>query len=155
MLRTCRKAVGLNIIDAAVLLGVAERTLRDYEAKGVAPPDIMDRMATIFRKPILRYLYCGSCVIGQKIHPEVAEKHLADALMRMNNSVQGIDQDCKTMGQILDDGVITEEEKDPATKSMTRLKTTRDRITEFIVNYETCYPNEEKHNTRRQAECRV
>lgn len=142
MLRSCRKEVFPNILDAAEQLGVAERTLRDYEAKGTAPPDIIDVMATIYHKPILRYLYCGSCAIGRKIHPEVSEKHLAEALMRMKNSIHGIDQECKTMSQILDDGVIEADEKEPAANSMARLRTTRDRITEFIVNFETKFPNE-------------
>ncbi len=142
MLKECRIEAGYTAPDAADELGVAERTLRDYEAKGTAPPDIIDRMAAIYRKPILRYLYCGSCVIGKKIHPEVSEKHLAEALMRMKNSIHGIDQHRKTMSQILDDGIIDEKEKEPATNSMDRLKITRDRITEFIVNFETRYPNE-------------
>jgi hypothetical protein len=131
-----------NIADAAEKLNVAERTLRDYEAKGTAPPDIMDRMATLFRKPILRYLYCGYCVIGQKIHPEVAEKHLTDALMRLNNSVVGIDVDCKDMALILDDGIIAEDEKSRTIEIMSRLKTAKQRIAEFVVNIETRFPNE-------------
>lgn len=66
MLKSARKVVGMRQDDAACRLFIGERTLKNYEKRGQAPPDVVQRMTEVYGQDLTQR-YCSEvCPIGRK-----------------------------------------------------------------------------------------
>lgn len=134
MLRECRKAVFPDILDAAEALGVAERTLRGYEAQDYAPADVIERMAELYNAPELRFWYLSKHPVGQKIMPQVQAKSITAAALGINNSALNLSKDFLELAVIADDDKISEDEVQPTLQIRERLHQAWQRIAEAILS---------------------
>ena len=99
---------------AAELLGISPFSLRDYEvgATKFVPVDKVLIMADLYNAPELKRYYCANeCPLGaycSEIQPMPAER----TYIRLKNAIADIDQAMESLSEIMDDGIITEDEID-------------------------------------------
>lgn len=148
MLRECRKSAKVDIDTALSNLGVAERTLRGYEADDDAPHDIVNRAAELYNAPLLRHWKCSKCPLGH-IHPAVKEEDLYADLLRITRTATRAKEDCFALADILEDGKITPDEVGPAEEIKSRFQKLIKLGTQLLANFDMTM---EKHSPRRQTE---
>lgn len=85
MLRKARNATKLSREEAAHRIYVGTRTLADYElGRTIAPPDVVMRMAEVYREPTLPADYCSKvCPIGQVLAHTVNKTEFATTVVRI------------------------------------------------------------------------
>ncbi len=72
MYKEARKMAGFSTEEAALRTNVAVRTLMKYESGDIKPsPDIVLKMAKMYKQPWLTQHYCKQCEIGQAYSYEV------------------------------------------------------------------------------------
>jgi len=104
---------------AAELLGVSVSTLSDYELglTKVVPPDMVLKMADLYNAPELVNIYCRCmCPLGSDI-PEISLDDLDSISVKALASFRKISETKDDLLDIVEDGVITEDER-PKLKSI-------------------------------------
>jgi len=103
----------------AELLGVSVSTLSDYELglTKVVPPDMVLKMADLYNAPELVNIYCRCmCPLGSDI-PEISLDDLDRISVKALASFRKISETKDDLLDIVEDGVITEDER-PKLKSI-------------------------------------
>lgn len=114
MLRDARKSVGLSREAAAAELYIGTRTLGAYEAgETQAPPDVVTRMAELYRRPDLLDWYCSErCPIGQKVaHRYGQRRELATAVLGLLKELSHLEALKDRLITVAADGEIDETER--------------------------------------------
>lgn len=85
MLRKARNAAKLSREEAAHRIYIGTRTLADYESgRTIAPPEVVMKMAEVYREPALPADYCAKvCPIGQILAHCVRRSEFAVTVMRV------------------------------------------------------------------------
>lgn len=113
MLKTAREQAGLSQEEAAWKLHIGRRTLSDYEnQKTLVPPDVLDAMAYLYKKPSLRNMYCTEyCPLG-RLHDRIEDTEFSTAVLALINEHNHLGDLLKELIAIAADGKITEDELD-------------------------------------------
>lgn len=104
---------------ASELLGVSVSTLSDYELglTKVVPPDMVLKMADLYNAPELVNIYCRCmCPLGSDM-PEISLDDLDRISVKALASFRKISETRDDLLDIVEDGVITEDER-PKLKSI-------------------------------------
>lgn len=94
------------------LPGVTEDSLKKYELDINRPPNIVVAlMADAYNEPELRAWYCSNeCPLGRDCR-EIPEMPAERALIRLQNSVYEMQEVTRQVGKLMEDGKLSEEEK--------------------------------------------
>lgn len=114
MLRAARNAAGLSREEAAHRLYVGSRTLADYElGRTVAPPDVVMRMAEVYRQPELTADYCAKiCPIGQVLAHSLDRSEFAISVLRLLKEFDDVKKLLNDLTRIAADGQVNAHEMD-------------------------------------------
>jgi len=114
MLRKARNATGLSREEAAHRIYIGTRTLADYElGRTIAPPDVVIRMAEVYREPALPADYCSIvCPIGQVIAHSIDRSEFAITVLRVLKEFADVEKLRDNLIQIASDGKINPHEVD-------------------------------------------
>ena len=94
------------------LPGVTEDSLKKYELDITRPPNIVVAlMADSYNAPELRMWYCANeCPLGKQCR-DMPEMPAERALIRMNNALYGIQARVRQLSQMMDNGILDDDEK--------------------------------------------
>lgn len=98
---------------ASEQLGVSVSTLSDYELglTKVVPPDMIIKMADLYKAPELKNLYCREmCPLGCDM-PKVELEDLDRITVKALATFRNIEEQKEKLLDIASDGIISEEEK--------------------------------------------
>lgn len=111
--QTTREELKLTREKASEMIGYIspERIEKIENAKVNVQPDDVMALAQCYRAPKLCNYYCSNeCPIGQKYVPEIHPKDLAQIAIETLNSLNKINRDKDRLLEIIEDGVVTEDE---------------------------------------------
>lgn len=113
MFRAARNAAGLSREEAAHRLYIGTRTLSDYETcRTIAPPDVVMRMAEVYKAPELTAEYCSKvCPIGQVFAYTLERSELAVTVLRVLKEFADVEKLKEQLIQIASDGKVCEKEE--------------------------------------------
>ena len=122
---------------AELLPGVTEDSLKKYELDITRPPNIVVAlMVDAYGEPELRSWYCSNeCPLGKDCR-EIPEMPAERALIRLQNSVCDMEQTVKQISHIMDDGKLSEEERESVTELRSKLLELRRRTDENLAMLE-------------------
>ena len=122
---------------AELLPGVTEDSLKKYELDITRPPNIVVAlMADAYGEPELRSWYCSNeCPLGRDCR-EIPEMPAERALIRLQNSVHDMEQTVRQISRIMEDGRLTEEEREDVTELRSKLLELRRRTDENLAALE-------------------
>lgn len=109
---------------AAELLGISQSTLADYELgiTKIIPADSIMRMADLYNAPELRNYYCRNCCpLGGEV-PKVEMEDLDRISIRALSTFRKIGETKELLLDIIEDGVISEDEKGDLNKVLENLE---------------------------------
>ena len=114
MLKAARNAAGLSREEAAHHLYIGTRTLADYESgRTVAPPDVVMRMAEVYRQPELTADYCAKvCPIGQVLAHSLDRSEFAISVLRLLKEFDDVKKLLNDLTRIAADGQVNAHEMD-------------------------------------------
>jgi hypothetical protein len=119
------------------LPGVTEDSLKKYELDITRAPNIVVAlMADAYNEPELRYWYCANeCPLGKdcRVIPEMPPER---ALLRLKNAITEIDDAMHTLAQIMDDGMVDENEKPLIPRLREQFLEARRRVDENLATLE-------------------
>lgn len=94
------------------LPGVTEDCLKKYELDLSNPPNtVIALMADAYAQPELKKWYCvNKCPLGGDCR-EIGDMPPERALLRLQNAVKDIDKAMEALSQIMEDGIISDNEK--------------------------------------------
>lgn len=121
--------------SAAEELGcISEDCLKKYELGITKPPnDAVAIMADTYNAPELVLWYCANeCPLGKHCR-EVPEMPPERTFVRLTNTLDRLDSSMKELAEILDDGVITEDETKAALRLWNEFLEARRRIDETLA----------------------
>ena len=120
MLRTARNKAGITREEAAHRIYVGTRTLADYElGRTIAPPDVVMRMAEVYREPTLPADYCSKvCPIGQVLAHCVERSEFAVTVMRVLKEFNDVEMLRDNLIKIASDGRVNPHEEAEFTSIM-------------------------------------
>lgn len=112
MFKEARKQAGLSIEAAAFRLHIGSRTLINYEnCHTLVPPEIVLKMAEIYREPTLTARYCAeNCPIGQAYSQPVEIKNLAESVLALIKEYNDVREIRDSLIELAADGIISEDE---------------------------------------------
>lgn len=112
MLRNARNQAGISREEASYRLHIGCRTLADYEAgRTVAPPDVVLRMAEVYKDPTLPADYCANlCPIGQMFAYNFAKQNLAVAVLSLLKEMADVERLKQNLIVIAADGRLAQDE---------------------------------------------
>ncbi len=112
MLRAARNTAGISREEAAHRLYIGTRTLADYEScRTVAPPDVVMRMAEVYREPALPADYCSTvCPIGQVLAHSINRSEFAVTVLRVLKEFADVERLRDNLIHIASDGKINPHE---------------------------------------------
>ncbi len=113
MLRTARNKAGITREEAAHRIFVGTRTLADYElGRTIAPPDVVMKMAEVYREPTLPADYCSKvCPIGQVLAHCVERSEFAVTVMRVLKEFNDVERLRDNLIKIASDGRVNPHEE--------------------------------------------
>ncbi len=113
MFKEARNAAGLSREVAAQKLYIGSRTLADYESgRTIAPPDVVMRMAEVYKAPELTADYCSKvCPIGQVLAHSVERSELAVTVLRVLKEFADVEQLKDRLIHIAADGKLCRQEQ--------------------------------------------
>jgi len=114
MLKAARNAAKLSREEAAHRLYIGSRTLADYESgRTVAPPDVVMRMAEVYRQPELTADYCAKvCPIGQVLAHALDRSEFAVTVLRVLKEFADVERLRDNLVNIAADGKLHDHEVD-------------------------------------------
>lgn len=114
MLKKARNAAKLSREEAAHRLYIGSRTLADYElGKTIAPPDVVMRMAEVYREPALTADYCSKiCPIGQVLAHSLDRSEFAVTVLRVLKEFADVERLRDNLVNIAADGKLHDHEVD-------------------------------------------
>ena len=120
MLRTARNKAGITREEAAHRIYIGTRTLADYESgRTIAPPDVVMRMAEVYREPTLPADYCSKvCPIGQVLAHCVERSEFAVTVMRVLKEFNDVEMLRDNLIKIASDGRVNPHEEAEFTSIM-------------------------------------
>ena len=112
MLRAARNTAGISREEAAHRLYIGTRTLADYEScRTVAPPDVVMRMAEVYREPALPADYCSTvCPIGQVLAHSINRSEFAVTVLRVLKEFADVERLRESLITIAADGELHQHE---------------------------------------------
>ena len=116
------------------LPGVTEDSLKKYELDITRPPNVVVAlMADAYNEPELRAWYCANeCPLGKDCR-EIPEMPPERILIRLQNAKSGVNAVAATLSDILDDGVIDENEAKQIPQLRDELLEVRRRMDEALA----------------------
>lgn len=129
------------------LPGVTEDSLKKYELDITRPPNVVVAlMADAYNEPELRAWYCSKeCPLGKDCR-EIPQMPPERVLIRLQNAKTGVDSVAATLSDILDDGVIDENEAKQLPELRDGLLEVRRRMDEALALLERAQKGELKES---------
>jgi transcriptional regulator with XRE-family HTH domain len=111
--KICRESAGLTQEAAADTLGVATRTLSDYENDHAnVPDDIVDRMVDAYRAPILAWWHLKKHnPLGRRLPDFILPQTTSDMVLTVVLADDELSDITLRLKDIMADGVVTDSEK--------------------------------------------
>ena len=130
----------IKSIDALKKIAMADKVLMFGSNRPVSyrPPNIVVAlMADAYNQPELRQWYCANeCPLGKDRISESDTMPPERALIRLKKGMKEIDKAMQELANIMDDGVISEEEMELLPNIMEQFMEARKRIDENIMAIE-------------------
>lgn len=133
--KLCRISAGLTQEQAAELLGVAPRTLSDYEnGRTRVPDDIVDGMSRNYNAPLLAWDHLKRTSVLGKYLPEVVmpQTH-GDLIAQLSMAEWRLKQVVEDIQRIMENGQIEESEKPDFKKAMEYVRQINSKLLSVIV----------------------
>ena len=133
--KLCRISAGLTQEQAAELLGVAPRTLSDYEnGRTKVPDDIVDGMSRSYNAPLLAWDHLKRTSVLGKYLPEVVmpQTH-GDMIAQLSMAEWRLKQVVEDIQRIMENGQIEEIEKPEFKKAMEYVRQINSKLLSVIV----------------------
>lgn len=107
------------------LPGVTEDCLKKYELDIIRPPNtVVELMAEVYNEPELRKWYCvNECPLGKDCR-EIPQMPAERALIRLQNSVFGMEQLTRQLSLLMESGTLDSDE-------IAAISSLRDKLLEF------------------------
>lgn len=123
MLRKARDATGITREEAAHRLYIGTRTLADYElGRTIAPPDVVMKMAEVYREPQLPADYCARvCPIGQVLAHCLNRSEFATTVLRVMKEFADVKGLMGDLVRIASDGRVNPHEVEDFTAILKEL----------------------------------
>ena len=122
---------------AAEELGISSSTLEKYE-RGIIknmPPEAVVQMSNLYNAPELRNYYCSpGCLIGQIDRPALLNRSIEGVALSLTNHQDTLDEICKDLADILDDGVVDARETDRLSSMLPQLEKIAQLVDEMRVH---------------------
>ena len=114
MLRKARNRAKLTREEAAHRIYIGTRTLADYElGRTIAPPDVVMKMAEVYREPTLPADYCATvCPIGQVLAHSINRSEFAITVLRLLKEFADVERLKEKLVSIAADGELQQHELD-------------------------------------------
>lgn len=113
--QAARKTAGITQERAAEMLAVSVESIRAYETGVRTPPnDVVSLMVIAYNSPVLAYQHLrASADMARRILPEVKERDLPQATMRLINRIYKFADDHRDreLMRITEDGIIDRDER--------------------------------------------
>lgn len=116
------------------LPGVTEDCLKKYELDIIRPPNtVVALMAEVYNEPELRKWYCANaCPLGKDCR-EIPQMPAERALIRLQNSVYGMEQLTRQLSLLMEDGTLDSEELESVSSLRNKLLEFRRRADENLA----------------------
>ena len=123
---------------ANYLPGVTEDSLKKYELDINRPPNIVVAlMADAYNQPELRSWYCANeCPLGKDRVEELDGSPIEAASIRLHNAADQMDEVISDIFEVVDDGIITDDEWPRLQKDKRKLQRLRKTIEETLIAIE-------------------
>lgn len=133
--KTCRTSTTLTQEQASELLGVAPRTLSDYEnGHSRVPDDIVAQMADIYNSPLLAWWHMKHhSVLGRYLPEVMPPKSNTDVAFQLILAQDDLSPTVNLIKDIMRDGEVTLDEVDDYEKAVECLKIIHGKLLSVIV----------------------
>lgn len=133
--KTCRESAGIRQEESAELLNVSIRSLSDYEnGKSRVPDDIVDRMAEIYKSPLLAWWHLKENSVLGKYLPDVAiPKTEVDMVFQSILAKDKLSPIIDGLKEIMSDGVIDEMEEGDLNEHIEDMRDVNNKLTSIII----------------------
>jgi transcriptional regulator with XRE-family HTH domain len=133
--KVCRTAAGITQERAAELLGVASRTMSDYEnGHARVPDDIVATMAEIYKSPLLAWWHLQQTSILGKYLPDIVmpQTH-GDMAFQLILAKDDLEPTVKTIKSIMANGRIDDHEQGDFNESMEMVRKVNAKLLSVII----------------------
>lgn len=114
--------------------GVTEDSIKKYELGITNPPcEVVVLMADAYNAPELKKWYCANQCPAGKDCREIPDMPIERMIIRIQNAADDLDEAAENFAQIVDDGVIDDEELSVIKKLRTQFLETKQRLDEIIA----------------------
>lgn len=118
-----RKDAGFTQEQAAEHIGIAVRTLANYEAGRLPTDEIVSLMVHVYGSKYLGYTYLSTeSATGQMLLPKVHLSGIASSAMQLRVNIRNVFKSYESLEMICADDVIAKEEADEYKRYCTRLE---------------------------------
>ena len=133
--KVCRTSAGLTQEQAAELLGVAPRTLSDYENERTrVPDDIVDAMSRIYKAPLLAWWHLrNTSVLGKYLPDVVMPQTNGDMTAQLCIAEWRVRQVVDEIQRIMENGRVEEHEKMEFQKAIGFVRQINSKLLSVIV----------------------
>ena len=133
--KLCRASAGITQEQAADLLGVAPRTLSDYEnGRAKVPDDIVATMADTYKSQLLAWWHLQQTSILGKYLPElVMPQTPGDMAFQLILAKDDLDPTIQTIKTIMADGRIDDSEQEEFSNSIEAIRQVNAKLLSVII----------------------
>jgi len=133
--KICRSTSGLTQEQAAELLGVAPRTLSDYEnGHARVPDDIVATMADLYKSTILPWWHLKqTSVLGKYLPDIIIPQTNGDMAFQLILAKDTLEPTVEMIKSIMANGCIDEHEQDDFNKSIDMIRQVNAKLLSVII----------------------
>lgn len=146
--KSCRESAGIKQEYAAELLNVSCRTLSDYEnGKVRVPDDIVDKMAEIYKSPLLAWWHLKTnSVLGKYLPDVIVPKTEVDMVFQGILAKDKLAPIVDGLKEIMSDGMIDEMEEDVLEDHIDEMRVVNNKLTSIVLWYDARIKKESRIN---------
>ena len=133
--KVCRSTAGLTQEQAAGLLGIAPRTISDYEnGRAKVPDDIVAAMTEAYDSPLLAWWHLKqTSVLGKYLPDIVMPQTNGDMAFQLIIAEDELALTVRTVKKILSNGKVDEDEKEDFDQSIEMIRQVNAKLLSAII----------------------
>ena len=133
--KICRTSAGLTQEQAAEMLGIAPRTLSDYENdRTKVPDDIVDAMSRHYKAPLLAWWHLrNTSVLGKYLPDVVMPQTNGDLIAQLSMAEWRLKQVVEDIQRIMENGRVEEHERHDFQKAIGFVRQVNSKLLSVIV----------------------
>jgi transcriptional regulator with XRE-family HTH domain len=133
--KVCRNTSALTQEQAAELLGVAPRTLSEYESgRAKVPDDIVDTMSEIYKAPLLAWWHLkNTSVLGKYLPEVIMPQTYGDMTAQLCSAEWRLKQVVEEIQRIMENGTVEEHEQPDFESALEYVKQVNAKLMSVII----------------------